>query len=973
MADWESWPIAGSTAQGGSTAEPDWTSWPVVGHAEPPSLPDQPEPPAPSLSAGHRAGVAATGINDALASMAGAPVDLMTGALNLGSRGINAAGAAVGHDPNLGQITNPAGGSETFRRLIGGTVGRTEPTDTLDTALYGAGAGAGSAVGGMGIGAGLQAAGKLPMLARALAAGSGTPGGVAANTGIGAAAGVGAAGGENLAGQLTDNPALRETGGIVGGLATGMLAAGTPVAALNSWRAGRAALKPLMPSGREDLAGRILNESATYGDPGPVQRPLGIEPTLGQASNDPGLLALERTVQQARPGITGDLAARQGDNNQRVLAGIDQLGTPGDPAALSQRLAQGLDQNRKAMRATERSAWEAIDPSNSVNVPTQPLKDNYAEFAAGLSTPRRRFLPTEYADLVNAYPETAPMREFMDLRSMLGNDIRTARGAGDYNRLNVLTGLDRALFKGMPEEGGAPLPAGADAAATLRYQNALGASRAYNQTFNRGPLGRIFASDAQGADRIPDSAVADHLFAPGRGQTERVRQFVAASNAHPDRAPKLMGTARDWFTSKMTTAAQSAAQDATGNQFVLGNKLRRFVQQNRPLIASEIFAPEQRALLDEIVDAATTVERTMRGGPKGGSDTAAKLAGGNYVQGLVGDWFKPAINAVAHGVGTIGGYMTGGPFGAAGGFVAARGVNNLAGKLYGDAGGKVMSLLAEALRDPEMARELMRKASSTPSFARPRTENFLATLPATAAAVMPEQQAGTPLDRAAAAVARLGPGEPVTRRLLMQAAGISSMDQMTALRNELIGRGLVASDGGRYSRALTINEPAALAPPAVAGVPAAPEPLRGGALSPAAVHPLRDSAYAAAKVLAPTLRGSTFDEIASDIEARPSPLHGALNPGGLVEQIASGQATHETMHLMQRARLIPADDWRVLTSKAEGWAAKFDVPTDLPAPIRREEGIARAFNAYAGGELKLPPGLRRIFGSVQKFSKQAAD
>lgn len=66
-----------------------------------------------------------SGVNEGLASLAGAPVDLMTGALNLGSRGIN---AVAGTD--IPQIENPAGGSGTFRDILAPTISDVEPQNT---------------------------------------------------------------------------------------------------------------------------------------------------------------------------------------------------------------------------------------------------------------------------------------------------------------------------------------------------------------------------------------------------------------------------------------------------------------------------------------------------------------------------------------------------------------------------------------------------------------------------------------------------------------------------------------------------------------------------------------------------------------------------------------------------------------------------------------------------------------------------
>ena len=47
------------------------------------------------------------------------PVDLATNPLNLGSRAINTAGQAIGHSPEIPDIENPVGGSQSINTLLG--------------------------------------------------------------------------------------------------------------------------------------------------------------------------------------------------------------------------------------------------------------------------------------------------------------------------------------------------------------------------------------------------------------------------------------------------------------------------------------------------------------------------------------------------------------------------------------------------------------------------------------------------------------------------------------------------------------------------------------------------------------------------------------------------------------------------------------------------------------------------------------
>jgi hypothetical protein len=666
-----------------------------------------------------RAGSFATGANAAIAATLGAPFDLSAWLGNQAAKGIN----AITGNQTVAPVTRPWLGSENISDWLHGAVGETKPKDEIDRLLYGAGVGAGSAVSGMGIGGALGAAGRAPALARMLMGGEASLPTALGNVATGAGGGAGSVAGEDAAEAVGGGPLARFLGGTAGGLLGGITAATVPTIPGNLYKAGQAAVRPFTEEGQRNITGRLLNESATYGVPDPLTPPLGINPTLGQASNDPGLLSLERSVQQLSPGVSGRFADQATRNNQTILEAFDQLGQPGQrrPYEISQQAAAGLEANRAAGRATERQAWEAIDPTRSVNIPMQPIRDRMNAYIDDLTMARRPLVPDDIMAMISrGNADTLPMREVQDIRSALTTRERIARRAGEVNQADVLRNLDEALFQRLPE-GQIQMPT-ADQAATLRYQNALDASRQYNQTFNRPPISNIFKVEG-----TPDSAVLDKMLSPGAGQSERVGQYVAATMQNPE----LLQHGRDWFTAKMHEALSGARQDAQGDQFILGDKMRKFVDSNSALLDSPLFTPDQRRVVNELVDAATMVERTGRAGAQGGSDTAAKLAGKNYIQTMVGSWFQPVRAAEAIGAGA--GLMTqGGWKGALGGFaVGNRAGTWAADQAYAGARDKVTALLAEAMQDPAFAAELMRSAQGqNAQFASPRMKNFLATMPA---------------------------------------------------------------------------------------------------------------------------------------------------------------------------------------------------------------------------------------------------
>jgi hypothetical protein len=151
------------------------------------------------------------------------------------------------------------------------------------------------------------------------------------------------------------------------------------------------------------------------------------------------------------------------------------------------------------------------------------------------------------------------------------------------------------------------------------------------------------------------------------------------------------------------------------------------------------------------------------------------------------------------------------------------------------------------------------------------------------------------------------------------------------------------------------------------------EAQRPGAQMP---HPLADQLYEALHERARDLRRQDFDRLVSEIEGKPSPVYGGLNstdrPVAFLDHTATAPATHEDVYLLKRTRFFPEGEWRALVSKSEGWADQFGVPDSLPAGVRREEAIARAYNAWQRGDTKQPPGIRRIFGGMTELRDRIA-
>jgi hypothetical protein len=801
-----------------------------------------------------------------------------------------------------------------------------------------------------------------------LAAGADTLKGRLSNLAINAAGGAGAEEAGQKVAQSTDNPWLRAGAELGGGLVAGGALSVGSAAAINAAKFGREAARLLTTEGNRDLAGRVFNQSRTnpLSDASRGPYPSDISPTIGQAENDPGLLLFEKNLAN-KPQLPDQAAAAMAQRtaaNQQVLSRLETVGRTDltqQESALSKKIWEGINANRRAARAEESRTWKAVDPNNVSAIPTKTLKDQFRDVYNNLEIAYRDLIPADYIAKLNALPDTVPMRELIALRSTLNSEARKVYRSGDNNGARILGDVNDALFK--PIVGGNMATTG-NSSMTLRYQNAVQKSADYHKTFTEGDIGEAWRLTQRGGRPVQQSDFAEHMFGGGAGQAERAEQFVAAAQGNE----QLLQLARDWVASRMRQRASSAAQEVrtegvTGepNQMLLGNQLRRFINENEGLLNSSLFTPEQRQVFNEARDAIQMIERTARAGTPGTSDTARMLFGGNYLKELIGGWYWPVLNIGVRGAAALGSHAvtslhTGEPYsGLISGGIAAYGAGQLADRAVTNASNKVLAVVGEASRNPALARELMERPGAQgngPQFVTPQIRNFLSTLPITAYSSDQQNTRQIPAyDAAVEAVSRMGPGENVTIPFLRDATGLGSVTRLQELQKELARKGVINNEKGYYRR----SEPSS--------------PNSGGPRSEVIEpHPLRDTAYKAAQQFTPTLRGSTFDEIAQTIEERTSPLYGQLVPGGLYEQLAEGHATHETMELAKRARVFQPNDWRVLTSKAENWADKFGIPSDLPKPVRRDEAIATAYNLWNSGDMQMPPGLRRIFGGYRTFT-----
>jgi hypothetical protein len=432
------------------------------------------------------------GLNSAIYSTLGAPVDLARGAINLGIRGMNAAaGTEAAPIPS-----NSFGGSESISRLMG-SIGVPEPKDIQavtsgERIARGAGEGVGYAIAPEAAIGTLSRSGALTgqiadTAARLFGQGA-SVGGVAANAVSGGAAGAGATGAMEAAPERW-KPVAGLAGGMGGGFA-GALAATSPQIARAAGRAVSDYAAPLTAAGRERLAADQLANAAT--DSYAVKAALadipqeivpGSQPTTFQLTGDMGLGGLERAAQTRRPEAFNQRRADQNSARLSSLEGVQPTGAPEKiaetarsyvrsiddlsqkafetasqrarestdaigvgvaPEVAGERLRASLEEGRAAAKEMERGLWSAVDPDGSLALGTGNTRQQVATTLRDLPKSAKPPEGEEAAiySAAGSYGDVVPFSEVTALQSRVKTQLRAERLANGespaYRRLSQL-------------------------------------------------------------------------------------------------------------------------------------------------------------------------------------------------------------------------------------------------------------------------------------------------------------------------------------------------------------------------------------------------------------------------------------------------------------------------------------------------------------------------------------------------------
>jgi len=325
-----------------------------------------------------------------------------------------------------------------------------------------------------------------------------------------AASFAGAGAGGATAEQLVPNeykPYANMAGQLLGG---GLTAAGSAAVSKAIELAPEAATRlfgPLTNKQQMRMAGQAIQGAATDKsmlgarmEEGAVPLVPGSKPTMGQATNDPGLMQLERSVATKNPGDYQAHTAQQNAARVEAMRGLapetanpqaakdffksqydaidqataqaeadarqqlaqtqrqqtgnvnvaqwqaqDALGNVngvGQPEQYGAALRNNLLEQEAQAKARSRALWQAIDPTGKASADISPFKIASYDIRSQMPKSAKPISGEELGifNAVDALPQVAPFTELQALDSRIGSEIRNIRGTpgGDLQSLRRL-------------------------------------------------------------------------------------------------------------------------------------------------------------------------------------------------------------------------------------------------------------------------------------------------------------------------------------------------------------------------------------------------------------------------------------------------------------------------------------------------------------------------------------------------------
>lgn len=708
------------------------------------------------------------GTSDTTAAFLGAPVDLATGALNLGIRGINSLASAVSPKKRSGFFQNypegippiekPVGGSDFFRSAFGyiGADPRnvTAPTGSEQIARA-AGGGAASML--------------LPWAgARSLPALAGSAGAVQQALGSGSAAQMARMGAEAGAGGQLASDAVPEPYKPIANLAGSMIGAAIePMAGLAGSAAIRGAgsvppistMKPILSTNAKEtsvgktLTGLVDNAPLETSPVGPLN--------LAQATNNPEIAARVDLAPSYNATANAALLKAQQEGIQKQ---IGQIGAPATAADASSAFTGALRQGRQVAGSEENRLWTVPELADK-QVTATPVRESVNSAVQALDPVLRENMSPQLQALVNKLnrapqgttadlPGAATARKFplnaaettpapvvpprTSVRDLNGirSDLETiARSTSDGTERSIARTLSSAFLDGLdkvPEITGTPavtrlkyeaVPAGMDnptievKAATAAnpeilkaYQTARDYTRQMRTMFGAPDSAGLLNKNSAGVFTKDPSEGARSFFNFSNGSPEgpqsiaQLSDFVGQLKSQP-MAPQVAGQMKDAARSYVASALTKAARAEEGSNFN-AKTMQDFLRTNGPWIEkSGLFEQPQIDAAKQLMEYGDMLRRPEQLLRQTNSATQPRTARqGTFVDQIM----NPAARHIIEAGGALTGAHQHGVIGGAIGMMIGGGFE----KAVAGAEGAMRELMAQALLDPSVAKGLMMKASA---------------------------------------------------------------------------------------------------------------------------------------------------------------------------------------------------------------------------------------------------------------------
>lgn len=414
--------------------------------------------------------------------------------------------------------------------------------------------------------------------------------------------------------------------------------------------------------GRDAIAGQVLREASGDFANTAARSPIpGLQLRTAQATGNPGLAALERTL-ASEPGAAGanpmqivqnGRTAEQTQALTRALIG-DNAGI--EPAILTNQASaagvQAIQGARAAAREVEQGLWNHPD-LQGLNLNRDNLVNGVNRDVAALPPSFRRTIQSGplggFVDDLAEGGQHTTIQDVNALRSRVLEQARAARAAGD----NVTAGAAEALADSMLTRLGAQIDG---TGAQTAYQAARDFTRQRAQAFGHPEFDAILRPNRAGNMRANDETAFGRFFDMNGGTDTGLTRLQGVSdllraNGRAAEADALDQAARDYVgPSILRQARAGSGVDAAGLPNLNVNTMTSTVNRVVPALSG---APMTRALAGEAMAAGNAAELLGRPASLRGdmnSTTYEKLRNRDLVSAVLGQAGSSSLGALGGGV-----------------------------------------------------------------------------------------------------------------------------------------------------------------------------------------------------------------------------------------------------------------------------------------------------------------------------------